>query len=269
MIIAKLLGGLGNQLFQYAAARQLSEIHQTQLKIDVSGFKVYKNHKYSLMHFNIIEDYVSEEELCGIEEVKAKYFHFDPEFRKISNNVILAGYWQTEKYFVGISDVLKREFTVKHSLIGKDFEISKLIQDSNSVSIHVRRCDYLPGTFRDQIFDCLSLDYYINAVKRLSEEENNLVFFIFSDDPGWAKYNVKIEYPCVFVEHNSADKNYEDLRLISLCKHNIIANSSFSWWGAWLNKNQNKKVYAPVKWFNSNVRDLDPKDIIPSDWIRL
>ncbi|MFA6357078.1 MAG: alpha-1,2-fucosyltransferase [Candidatus Omnitrophota bacterium] len=269
MIIVRLIGGLGNQLFQYAAARQLSKIHQTGLKIDISGFKEYKNHRYSLTHFSIIEDYISKEETFGIEEIKAKYFHFDPEFREIPDNIILTGYWQTEKYFIGISEIIRDEFTVKYPLKDKDLEISRLIKDSNSVSMHIRRCDYLPGTFKDQIFDCLSPDYYINAVKRLSEEESNLVFFIFSDDPEWSKDNIKLEYPCIFVEHNTADTNYEDLRLMSLCKHSIIANSSFGWWGAWLNKNQNKKVYAPKRWFNSNVRNLDPKDIIPSAWIKI
>lgn len=269
MIITRLIGGLGNQLFQYAIARHIAEIHHTTLLIDLTEFETYKLHKYSLFAFNIQAGFASVDEIASLTQIKEKHFHFDPDFKSFHNNVLLKGYWQTEKYFIGISDIIRNEFSVKYPLMNKDLEISKLIKNSNSVSMHIRRSDYVPDTYTDQIFDSLNLDYYINAVKLLSEKENNLEFFIFSDDPEWVKDNISLEYPHVYIVHNTADTNYEDLRLMSLCKHNIIANSSFSWWGAWLNINPNKKVYAPKKWLNSNVRNLDPRDIIPEAWTKL
>ena len=269
MIIAKLIGGLGNQLFQYAVARHLAEIHNTTLKIDLTEFELYKLHKYSLQHFNIIEEFATSDDLKAIKDVKEKHFHFDEEFKNISNNVLLLGYWQTEKYFSEITDIIRTEFTVKSELQGRDLDVSRLIADSNSVSLHIRRSDYTPNSYKDQIFDSLSLKYYKRGIADLSQVENDLTFFIFSDDPEWVKDNVKLDFPVIYVDHNTADTNYEDLRLMSLCRHNIIANSSFSWWGAWLNDNKDKRVYAPTEWFNSNVRNLDSKDIIPKSWIKI
>lgn len=269
MIIAKLIGGLGNQLFQYAVSRHLAEIHNTTLKIDLTEFELYKLHKYSLQHFKIIEEFSSDDDLNAVKEVKEKHFHFNEEFKNISNNVLLRGYWQTEKYFNEITNIIRAEFSVKSELKGRDLEVSKLIADCNAVSLHIRRSDYIPNSYKDQIFDSLSLDYYQRAIADLAQVEKDLKLFIFSDDPEWVKDNVKLDFPVIYVDHNTADTNYEDLRLMSLCRHNIIANSSFSWWGAWLNDNKDKRVYAPTEWFNSNVRDLDSKDIIPDSWIKI
>ena len=269
MIIVRLIGGLGNQMFQYAMARHLAEINHTALKIDLSEFENYKLHKYSLHHFKIIEDIASEDDICAMKTIKEKHFHFDPEFREIGDNVLLKGYWHTERYFSEISTIIRNEIMVKSKLENINLHLSNLIKDSNSVGLHIRRCDYVPGTYEDQILDPLKLSYYLKAIEKLSEEEKELQFFIFSDDPGWVKDHVKLEYPVVYVDHNTAETNYEDLRLMSLCKHNIIANSSFSWWGAWLNRNPQKKVYAPKEWFNSNMRNINPRDIIPEAWVKV
>lgn len=269
MIIVRLIGGLGNQLFQYAMARHLAEINHTALQIDLSEYENYKLHKYSLHHFNIIEDIVSQDEICAITTFKEKHFHFDPGFKAIGDNVVLKGYWHTERYFSEISTIIRNEIVVKSELVGRNLHLSNLIRDSNSVSLHIRRCDYILGTYEDQILEPLSLSYYRNAIEKLSEEEKGLQFFVFSDDPGWVREHVRLQYPVVYVDHNTAESNYEDLRLMSLCKHNIIANSSFSWWGAWLNRNPQKKVYAPKEWFNSNVRNINPKDIIPEAWVEV
>jgi hypothetical protein len=269
LIIAKLIGGLGNQLFQYAVARHLAEIQGTVLKIDLTEFEQYKLHKYSLQHFDIIEEIATSENLDYVGNIKEKHFHFDTEFKEISDDVLLRGYWQTEKYFSDISDIIREEFTVKSELKDKDLDVSQLIRCSNSVSLHIRRSDYTSNSYKDQIFDSLSLDYYERAIEGISKRENDLKFFIFSDSHEWVRDNVKLDFPVVYVDHNTADTNYEDLRLMSLCNHNIIANSSFSWWGAWLNPNPQKKVFAPKQWFNSNVRNLDPKDIIPLLWTQV
>lgn len=269
MVIAQLIGGLGNQMFQYAMARHLAEIHQTNLKIDLSQFEAYKLHKYSLGHLSIAEDIASNEDIASVEAVKESHFHYDPDFKKIGDNVLLKGYWQSEKYFREIAGLISDDFETKRPLKDINLKVANLIKESNSVSLHIRRCDYVPHTYQDQIFDSLTLDYYFKAINLLALEEKDLLFFLFSDDPAWVRDNVKLDHPVVYVDHNTADANYEDLRLMSLCKHNIIANSSFSWWGAWLNRNKGKKVYAPRAWFNSNVRNIDPKDMIPESWIRV
>lgn len=269
MIIVRLIGGLGNQLFQYARARHLAEFNKTNLKLDLSEFQRYELHHYSLSHFNIIESIATEDDLRPMIEFKERHFHFDEEHKTIGDGLILKGYWQSEKYFIDISDIIKNEFQVKTAISARGTEISMLIKNSNSVSLHIRRGDYNPGSYNDQILDALSINYYIKAIKKLGDNEINLRFFVFSDDPEWAKSNLKIAYPVVYVDHNTAETNYEDLYLMSLCKHNIIANSSFSWWGAWLNNNPGKKVYAPKCWFNSNVRNIDEKDVIPEAWFKV
>lgn len=269
MIIVRLVGGLGNQLFQYARARHSAEINKTNLKLDLSEFETYELHRYSLSHFNIIESIATENDLRATNEFKERHFHFDADYKSIGDGVLLKGYWQSEKYFIDISDIIKNELQLNTAMSARGNEISMLIEDSNSVSLHIRRCDYKQGSYSDQILDALSIDYYIRAIKKLGAEEKNLKFFVFSDDPQWVKNNLKLECPVVYVDHNTAETNYEDLYLMSLCKHNIIANSSFSWWGAWLNNNPAKKVYAPKRWFNSNVRNIDEKDVIPEAWIKV
>lgn len=269
MIVAKLVGGLGNQMFQYAVARNLAKLHDTNLKLDISEFEKYKLHNYSLQHFNVIKDLATPDDLSRLTIVKEKHFHFDGEFRLIDDDVLLTGYWQCEKYFTDISDTILSDFSVKTEITGRDLEVSKYIADTNSVSLHIRRSDYVPNSYKDQIFDSLGLDYYQRALDDLSEKEKDLVLFVFSDDPEWVKRNVNFQSPIEYVDHNDAETNYQDLRLMSLCRHNIIANSSFSWWGAWLNDFPDKLVYAPTEWFNSNVRNLNSKDVIPDSWIKI
>jgi hypothetical protein len=269
MIIVRLVGGLGNQLFQYARARHAAEINKTNLKIDLSEFETYKIHRYSLSHFNIIESIATEKDLRETNEFKERHYHFDPDYKSIGDGVLLKGYWQSEKYFINISEIIKKEFQLKTAISDRGNEISMIIADSNSVSLHIRRSDYKLGSYSDQILDTLSVDYYYKVIEMLAAEERNLTIFVFSDDPQWVKDNLKLKFPIVYVDHNTAETNYEDLYLMSLCKNNIIANSSFSWWGAWLNNNVTKKVYAPKKWFNLNVRNINEVDVIPKTWIKV
>jgi len=269
MIVAKLIGGRGNQLFQYAIARHLAHINNTDILIDISEFETYKLHSYALSHLNIVEKIATKRDIELLVKVKEKHFHFDPCFKKFGDNILMQGYWQSEKYFCEIKHILDNEFSVKYPLSDKNLEIYKLIIGSNSVSIHVRRSDYLPNSHSDQIFDNLNLTYYNSAIQIFANELEKPCFFVFSDDPEWVKSNLKINFPHIYVDHNTAITAYEDMRLMSLCKHNIIANSSFSWWGAWLNRNEEKKVIAPIKWFNNNVRNIDCRDIIPKTWVRI
>lgn len=291
MIIVRLIGGLGNQLFQYALGRHLCEIYKTVLKIDVSGFKSYKLHKYSLWAFNIQENYASTEEVetlttpkkRTVDQILDRIFHkkprrakthirekklfsFDPKVLKLSDGVYLDGYWQSEKYFADIAGIIRHEVTVKSPQVGRNKELAEMIASNNSVSLHIRRRDYVSNPKTNQVHGSCDLDYYFRCVEHLSHMVKNPNFFIFSDDPEWARQNLKLPYPTVLVEHNGEDKNYEDLRLMSQCRHHILANSSFSWWGAWLNPKEDKLVFAPRRWIAK--KKVNFKDIIPAQWTK-
>lgn len=292
MIIVRSTGGLGNQLFQYAMARHLAEIHRTILKLDISDFKTYKKRKYSLWPFNIQENFASLEEVAAlggqkrgiVERVvgrvlrmpteslptyirEKKLFKFDPETLRLPDGVYLHGSWQNQKYFIDIADIIRQEFTVKAPQAGKDKELAEQIASGESVSISIRRGDYVSKRRTNRFHGVCALDYYSRGVEHLTQTVKNPHFFIFGNDPQWARDNLKLPYPATIVDHNRADKDYEDLRLVSQCKHHIIANSSFSWWGAWLNPNPEKIVIAPKRWLRSNY--YDTRDLIPDKWIRV
>lgn len=268
MIIIRLIGGLGNQCFQYAVGRHLSEIHHTELKIDISEFETYKLHSYSLNHCNIIENFASSEDIAELKQVREKHFHFDPEILHLPNGIYLHGYWQSEKYFARISEIIRDELTVKSQLSGKDKEMAEQIISCDSVSVHIRRLDYVPNTYAEQILESCGLNYYLSSVEYIAHIVKSPHFFVFTDDKDWTRENFMLPYPITFVDQNGPDKNYEDMRLMSLCKHNIIANSSFSWWGAWLNNNPDKMVFAPKKWFTEKARSSS-RDLIPDLWIKV
>jgi len=293
MIIAKLIGGLGNQLFQYAAARRLSLLHRTTLKLDISHFDHYKLHAYALKHFSIQEKFARPEEIAELkgsmkkglaktvfdmsQKLKPYYRRsifrephlrpFDLNILKTPRDVYLDGYWQSEKYFAPIQDVIRREFIVKYEPDPKTLEIAERIAKTESVSVHVRRGDYISIPEHNLVHGTCRLEYYDRCVSLIREKVTNPYFFVFSDDPRWVKGNLRFGYPTTFVTHNDSSKNYEDLRLMSRCKHNIIANSSFSWWGAWLNANPNKIVLAPSQWFNQF--SADTRDLLPDSWIKV
>ena len=264
MIIVKLIGGLGNQLFQYAMARRIAYVNKVHLKLDISSFQNYRLHKYSMSHFSIIEDFSSAEEINRVKKVYEKSFSFNPNFLQIADNVYLEGYWQSEKYFKDIEDIIRKEYTLKDRVNSITKKISLIVKNKNSISIHVRRKDYILNKQTYKFHGVCSQEYYANAIKKIANMISNPYFFIFSDDKPWTKKHLKIDLPHTFVTHNGPDKNYEDLKLMSLCKHHIIANSTFSWWGAWLSMNKNKIVIAPKKWFN--IPEYNSSDLIPTGW---
>lgn len=291
MIIVKIIGGLGNQLFQYALGKHLALLNHTDLKLDITGFDEYKLHAYSLGHFNITENFATREEMARFKRyqrrrgkiwfiynrfiadeqkyTQERQFHFDPQILKRTGDIYLDGFWQTEKYFKDIQDILRKEITVKSPLQGRDADIAREIEATNSVMMHIRRGDYVTNQQTNEYHGTCGLDYYRKAIAIIAEKVPSPHFFIFSDDHEWVKENIVLEYPSTYVDHNNADKNYEDLRLMSLCKHHIIANSSFSWWGAWLSQNTHKIVIGPKGWFNNPKKKSITSDVIPSDWITI
>lgn len=293
MIIVHLMGGLGNQMFQYAAARQIAQRLRTTLKLDVSAYATDELRTYNLSPFNIQEQFVIPEEMAAIRRPDrdrllrysqrlSRMFRlpfgwrtiqenhvrpFDPRLSKVFGNVYMKGYWQSEKYFADIRDIIRREFTVKSEPHAQNSAFAQMIGEVNSVSIHVRRGDYITNPQTNRFHGVSNLNYYQTSVAYLAARVGQPHFFVFSDDPDWCQANLQIPYPTTFVTNDGATKPHEDLRLMSLCKHNIVANSSFSWWGAWLNPNPEKIVCAPRRWFNDP--NVDTRDLLPSDWNQL
>lgn len=288
MIIAELFGGLGNQMFQYATARRLAYVHRTKLKLDVSAFNSQTLRKYALNCFDIQEAFASQDEINKYKPwkmklskriiakikkiaspqpyffVKERFHQFDSEILNLPNNVYLSGYWQSEKYFEDIKTIILKDFQIKIPQTCKNKTLSKIIESCNSVSIHIRRSDYVTNPKVSKFMDVCGIDYYHFCIHQITRNLNKPNFFVFSDDPEWVKGKLKTKSPMVIIDCNGTENVFEDLRLISQCKHNIIANSSFSWWGAWINKNPNKIVIAPKIW-SKNLK-MNCKDVVPKDW---
>jgi hypothetical protein len=191
-------------------------------------------------------------------------FRFDPRVLQAEGNLYLDGYWQSEKYFSSISDVLRKELTLKDEPDAINKELAQVIAESDSVSLHIRRGDYASDPETNRIHGTCSLEFYRMAANELMKTVTAPHFFVFSDEPEWARENLEIDGLVTFVSHNAVAKDYEDLRLMSSCKHHIIANSSFSWWGAWLGNYPEKIVFAPKTWFQTELHDV--KDLIPKTW---
>jgi hypothetical protein len=286
MIIVKLMGGLGNQMFQYAAGRCLSHLHKTELKLDLSYLNAdpankYTKRNYALDVFNINADVATEADLKRFHPLERGKItrtlmrklpilyskvianesghNFMKEFYSFPKDVYLNGFWQSEYYFEPVEELLRKEFTLKQNLIGENLLLADQIDNCNSVSLHVRRGDYISNKEAQEFHGSCSLEYYEKAIATL-KQKGNVEVFVFSDDISWAKENIKTDKIHFITQNNPG---HIDMHLMSLCKHNIIANSSFSWWGAWLNQNPEKTVVAPKNWFT----DVHLKDIYPKDWI--
>lgn len=275
MIVTLLDGGIGNQLFQYAAGRRLAHKLKTKLKMDLSKCEAEKSlhhGSYRLDNFNIEENFSTAKDLKNIgtkkglrlikEDPAAKVPGvFMPEVLKLPDNTFLSGWWQSEKYFADIEKIIRREFTLKNPLHENSIRWKeKILAAENSVSLHIRHGDYLTPMWRNHT-GILPMDYYITCVNEFKRILPNFTIFIFSDDLNWAEKNLNFGVPTEFVKGCEID--VEELYLMSLCKHNITANSSFSWWGAWLNKNPDKKVFSPYPW---HKRGWGGDTIIPDSW---
>ena len=192
--------------------------------------------------------------------------YFEASLLRARAPLYLEGYWQSEKYFREYRDELLEDFTFRTAPIGSNLATKKQIEESQSVAIHVRRGDYVSNPGTNAHHGALALPYYEPAIRYLSERVRDPLFFVFSDDIGWAREHLGPLARCVFVDHNK-NAGSEDLRLMSACKHQIIANSSFSWWAAWLNKNPSKLVVTPRNWLNKPAHTFE--DIYPAGCVRI
>lgn len=278
MIIVKLFGGLGNQMFQYACGRAMSLRTGKKLILDISQYIDYRGERsYSLKNFNIKAQILKslEERNVLIKEIgndrlrllKETQFQFDSSIIQIKDSVVLAGYWQSEKYFDDKRANILDDFTpAVNSISQEGLELASEIRSCNSVSLHVRRGDYLAeGNF--QKHGVLPIEYYEKAINMFNDYYKNVKYYIFSDDINWCKRVFDGHLNMQVVETSNSALPHEDLWLMSQCKHNIIANSTYSWWGAWLNSNIDKQIIAPKKWFaNSSCNE---EDLIPNKWIKI
>lgn len=283
MIIIKLKGGLGNQMFQYALGRNLSLIHNIPLKVDSSYLKNpnQSNRSLRIDNFNTILEEASSVEINSIvsplqnilDIVRSKKRTVVEKSNTFNMNILsrnkgyFIGHWNSEKYFKNNESIIREDFKLKNPFGEKAEIISKKIESAtNSTGIHIRRGDYVSIKKIADVHGLIPILYYENAMEKIAQKFPDAEFFIFSDDIKWAEENFPKKYPVTFVS-NPSILDYEELLLMSQCKHNIIANSTFSWWAAWLNINSNKTVIAPKKWFNDP--SIDTTDLIPETWIKI
>ncbi|HEY5125307.1 MAG TPA: alpha-1,2-fucosyltransferase [Ignavibacteria bacterium] len=296
MIITKINSGLGNQLFQYAASRAISIRSNATLKLDITFYESDTIRKYRLNQFNVIENlatgdeielYKTEEavkktffkkvlnrmnssgiEYVGKNHIKEKpWVNFEPSVLKLKDNFYLEGYWQNQSYFKSIRKTLLEEFTLKYPVDNLTRGLLEKVRNCNSVSLHIRRGDYLDIA----LFNVLSLEYYHAAMSFIKKKVDKPFFFVFSDDISWAKKHLNHIENVLFIDQQGNESEILELEIMKNCDHNIIANSTFSWWGAWLNQNQGKIIIAPHKWSHNRQfqRNQDENEFIPAAWIRL
>lgn len=268
MIVVNLIGGLGNQLFQYAAARRLALLRNVPLKLDITPFNSYKLHKYSLMHYRIEQNFATIDDLSSLLSRGAvlredRLFEFNPQLFQMPGYTYLQGYFQSHRYFKDIESVIRHDITVTSPVGGQDAVVLGRINRTNAINLHVRRADYVNDSKTNSVHGICSPRYYAAALEHVRARVADPVLFVFSDDIYWAQENLHFDLPTVFVGHNNADRNFEDLRLMASCRHHIIANSSYSWWGAWLAGAPDKIVCAPARWM---AVEFDKHDLLPETW---
>ena len=279
MITTRLHGRLGNQMFQYAAARGLAARMGVAVALDTrealrrgegvltrvfdlplaEPLSLPPDRHDRLLAYALWRVLGRPPRFC-----RERGLGYNPAFAEWEDGTYLHGYWQSERYFAHAADDIRRDFAFPDFSTAQNAEMAERVEAGNSISLHVRHGDYLTLNAHavcDQA-------YYTRVLERLMEEiEGTPTVFVFSDDPDWAKTNLPLPVQKVVVDFNGPETDFEDMRLMSLCRHNIIGNSSFSWWAAWLNTNPGKRVAGPARWFG------DPKmrnpDILPEDWLRI
>lgn len=288
MIVSNVLGGLGNQMFQYAIAHALAEKHKADFYLDISGFEAYPLRRFELDTVFGINNVASKDQVNSLRNRPVSLFRralaklsgqktgpcyqepgfpYDEIVMQRPLPIYVDGYWQSERYFIEAQDSLRACFSFKSPLSNNNKRYADKILACESVSLHIRRGDYLTDAKTNSVHGLLPLDYYSRAVSHILAKSSQSHFFVFSDDIQWAKENLSFIANVTFIDNIDNAPDWQEMCLMSYCNNNIIANSSFSWWGAWLNANKGKTVVAPVKWFNDE--SIDVRDLIPQAWTRL
>lgn len=286
MITVRLMGGLGNQMFQYAVGRAIALRRGTRLELDLGWFR-HEGNRVATQRFFELGCFTLDARLTEIPERafrswernprRAKLLRrrtivrepdgrlrFDPAVLEAPDRTLLIGYWQSEKYFAEIAGIIRGEFEFRSPVTGTNAELAAEIGNAtNTVSVHVRRGDYVT---EGATHGTLPLDYYKRATEFVAGRIDAPTLVVFSDDPTWTRNSLRFEHPTLYVDGNDGH-GCEDLQLMVLCRHHVIANSSFSWWGAWLASAPDKIVVAPNRWFAR--ADYDTYDLVPEGWKRL
>jgi len=296
MIIVSIFGGLGNQMFQYACGKALAAKLGVELKLDISFLadklerENFTVRDYELNVFKINDGFVELSEVrkfipdlwnCTKPDLlkykllrffngnhyyfEKQKFRFEPHIEQLKDNSYVYGYFQTEKYFSNVKDDLLQSFTLKSEPDEQNQRLIAKMGAETAVSIHIRRGDYLNSPF-----NLLELAYYQKAIELIKQQVENPKFYLFTNDYDWALQNFDVlEIDKTIVVHNQAENSFMDMILMSQCKHNICANSSFSWWGAWLNQYPKKIIIAPKQWYKSLKYNANTSDLIPAGWLQI
>lgn len=285
-VVVGLSGGLGNQMFQYATGRALAYRLGCSLVLDLSWFQGRPNRKFALAPFNIaasqrlawplLPSWMQRQlsrisrrllpQIMGVPVWREPHFHFSPTFTNLSTPVFLEGYWQSERYFREIRAQLLEDFSLREPLPLSSQAILDEIQNCDSICVHIRRGDYLSNPIASKVHGICPVDYYHQGLTELTKGLNHPRCFVFSDDPEWVQSSLRLDCPMTVVDVNGPEEAHLDLTLMAACRHFLIANSSLSWWCAWLGNQMGKKVVAPQRWFLTS--DKNTMDLLPTAWIR-
>lgn len=289
MVIIKITGGLGNQLFQYSFGKYIEKSldgnvkYDTQTNLQANNFT---KRTLDLKKFKVNLPIASDQEIKTFLKFRTGFFwRLERKFNQIlgklnskylvqknahcsklptKDNAYYDGYWQCYEYLDDVRDLILEQIKAPESFYEKHQNLLNQMQNSDSVAIHVRRDDYINIKVNASLFEVCDVDYYNEAVNTISKNLNNPQFFIFSQDEEWVEDNFAGDN----FQYIKGNSTIDDLLLMSHCKHNIIANSTFSWWSAWLNNNSDKNIIAPKKWYKGK-RNIETKNLIPKNWLRI
>lgn len=280
IIIVRVWEGLGNQLFQYAYARalQLRSIENVKLcvlpdqgdrtvrdykldrlKITIPRARMFEKIAVFIERYEIVKkivQYITERVgfIGYMEEDDVKY---KEELKYLTGNYYLSGWFQNEKYFEEFAEIIRSEIRPRKK-IKISTELKDILEYKNTVSVHIRRGDFA------RYSNILDREYYYKAFEVMEEHIDDIFYVVFSDELDWVMENMQFGDNVYYVNRDKKLEDYEELFIMSRCKNHIIANSTYSWWGAWLNTNKEKIVIGPVKWFSRRKRN-----IMPEDWIKI
>lgn len=279
-------------MFQYAAGLALALRHDTELRFDLDWFDAFKLHQglelprvfglelplattlekrrvLGLLSKPLLRHFLSRRSLRFLRPSRfaiEPHFHFWPQLMHLPDNIYLDGYWQSERYFSSHAEQVRETYRITSSLDASNAALAQQIDATTSVSVHVRRGNFARNPEVNRVHGVDLREYYRKSIETIGRRLDNPHYFIFSDEPEWVRSYLDIAAPCTVVSHNSGVNSYRDMQLMSLCRHHVIANSTFSWWGAWLNPRPDKIVVAPCQWF---ANDTPTNDLIPAAWDRL
>ena len=289
MIAVRIIGGLGNQMFQYAAGRALSARFNIPLKLDLRWMQRYRHREYLLDRFNLhtgsmtVSDYLKFTWfpfrrnppfifMKAIQKMNSliymeKSLSYDPAFPLLGPDRFLFGYFQSYRYFEGFENLIRLDFSQKPDLTIYKEEWIEKVAAPDSVAVQFRRGDFVTDPATNRSIGTCSMTYYEKAVSHIRTTKGNVPLIIFSDDIKWCQANVRFDN-AIFIDRKGGSP-VDDMQLAARCNHIIMANSSFSWWCAWLNARPDKIIFAPKQWFKDKLLNAQASDLFPESWVQL